>query len=209
MYGKTSVKKNKKYDEFYGVEKSSIIKNKISLKNKGKLGLLGEKNGMYGKTPINKGKTPNDLIKKKIKDGVVRYWNSLSDAELNKRKNKLREEWLIKRNRYSEIDTIPEKNLEKILIDLKIPFLKKINVGYYNCDFIINDLIIEVQGDYWHANPLIYEKHDKIQNKNVKRDIRKYKFLVSSGYRVIYLWEYDLKNNINSCKEFISNILLK
>lgn len=205
MYKKTSLKKNKKYHEIYGNEKSLMIRNKISKKHKGKFGLCGDKNGMYGKTPINKGKTPSDSIRNKIKEGVINYWNNLNDYELKLRKDKLRKEWIIKRDKYCEIDTIPEKIVENILLELNISFMKKITIGYYNCDFVIDELIIEVQGDYWHANPKIYENYDRIQDKNVKRDKRKYKYLTSNGYNIIYLWEYDLKNNLDYCKNIIIN----
>jgi G:T-mismatch repair DNA endonuclease (very short patch repair protein) len=207
MFGKTSKIKGKTYVEFYGDEKSEIIKNKLSNNKLGKIGLSGNKNGMFGKVPYNKGISPSESIKNKIKQGIGNYWHSLSETDLNKRKNKLREDWLIKRNKYIEIDTVPEKITEILLLELNIVYDKKINIGYYNCDFVINDLIIEVQGDYWHANPKFYNTFDKIQQKNINRDKRKLKFLQTKGYTVLYFWEYDLKNNANQCKEQLKKYL--
>jgi G:T-mismatch repair DNA endonuclease (very short patch repair protein) len=203
MYGKTSKIKGKTYDEYYGIEKSHSIKKVLSNNKTGKIGLIGEKNGMYGKIPYNKGISPNNDVREKIKKGVVNYWNNLNDYELKKRKDKLREDWIIKRDKYSEIDTLPEKITENLLLKLKIDYKKKLNIGYYNCDYVINNIIIEVQGDYWHGNPKIYNNFDNIQQKNIKRDNRKFKYLSSNGYEIIYLWEYDLKNNIEYCKNII------
>ncbi len=204
MYGKTSKIKGKTYNEYYGIKKSTLIKNSLSNRRKGKIGLIGEKNGMYGKIPYNKGVSPNDDVKEKIKNGIIGYWNGLNEIELKKRKNKLREDWIIKRDNYSEIDTLPEKIVENLLLELKINYKKKINIGYYNCDYVVNDIIIEVQGDYWHGNSKIYNDFDNIQQKNIKRDNRKFKYLSSNGYKILYLWEYDLKNNIEYCKNLIN-----
>jgi G:T-mismatch repair DNA endonuclease (very short patch repair protein) len=215
MYGKTSKIKNKSYIEVYGKEKADNIKEKLSNSRIGKLGLAGDKNGMYGKISKTKGmsiieiygKEKAYIIKERFKVGIRNYWNSLNESDLNNRKNKLREEWLVKRNKYSEIDTIPEKITEDLLLKLNINYNKKENIGYYNCDFVVGNLIIEVQGDYWHANPKFYKSFDKIQQKNITRDKRKLSFLSSKNFSVLYLWEYDLKNNINICEEQIKNAI--
>ena len=114
MYGKTSKIKGKSYDIFYGKKKSKEIREKLSNSLVGKVGLSGNKNGMYGKIPYNKGIMPNDEIKKKISEGIVNYWNNLSEFELEQRKNQLRCDWIIKRDKYSEIDTLPEKITEEL-----------------------------------------------------------------------------------------------
>jgi len=206
MYGRKSVKLGKSYDEYYGEEKSEIIRNKISKKAKNHKRVVGKKNGMYGKIPHNKGISPSKEIKDKIRAGIKKYWDNLSDDELEIRLSQLRNDWIKKRNNYSEIDTVPEKITEELLNRLNIIYRKKQNIGYYNCDFVVGDNIIEVQGDYWHANPKIYTTHDNIQNKNHMRDIRKLTYLKNKGYSVLYLWEYDLKNNIDFCESKIKNI---
>jgi G:T-mismatch repair DNA endonuclease (very short patch repair protein) len=207
MYGKHSKIKNKTYDGYYGIEKSDLIKTKLSLNKIGKSGLSGSKNGMYGKIPHNKGILANNIVREKIRNGIMRYWNNLSEIEFNRRKNKLREEWILKRNNYSEIDTLPEKITENILLKLKIEYIKKMNIGYYNCDFVVNNTIIEVQGDYWHGNPKFYKTFDKIQQKNINRDKRKLSFLFNKGYTIIYLWENELKTNLKYCEEKLKNYL--
>lgn len=207
MYGKKSPKLNKTYDEYYGKNKSKYIKNKISLKNRGNKGCVGNENGMHGKVPYNKGISPSNEIKNKIKIGIKRYWDNLSEYEYNKRKNQLKINWIKIRDNYVEIDTVPEKITEDLLIKLDVEYRKKINIGYYNCDFVVNNKVIEVQGDYWHANPKIYENRDNIQEKNYNRDERKLKYLNDCGYDVLYLWECDLKNKKNDCESKIKKFI--
>lgn len=207
MYGKISNKRGRNYCDIYGNEKSESIKNKLTEAKIGSVGLSGEKNGMYGKIPHNKGVSPSDEVKEKIREGVNNYWENLSGSELDKRKAQLRRDWIIKRDKYSEIDTVPEKITEELLIELNIPYDKKKNIDYYNCDFVVDNNVIEVQGDYWHANPNIYSDYDKIQEKNVNRDKRKLKFLNGRGYNILFLWEYDLKNNLDLCRKQLKKYL--
>ena len=84
----------------------------------------------------------------------------------------------------------------------------------YKPDFIdlSKNLIIEFQGDYWHANPKFYDKNDILRPDNItaneiwKADNEKELFLRKKLNNVIYLkiWESDFKNNP---KDTINNIL--
>lgn len=105
--------------------------------------------------------------------------------------------------------TIPEKMVEA--------FLKEHNVNYdYSCimgsdekcfqyDFIIHGkrVLIEVQGDYWHGNPLYYNldgshgktKLNEVQLKNLERDKRKLQFAIDKKFKAVFIWETEIKNN--------------
>lgn len=73
-------------------------------------------------------------------------------------------------------------------------------------DFLITGtkILIEVQGDFWHANPKYYSSHDNIKFfGSIKTaqsiwnlDAIKKQIAESYGYTVIYLWESDI-NNMN------------
>ena len=214
MFGKISSKNGKTYNEYYGKEKSHIIKNKISkdkinkFKN-GTLNINGSKNGMFGKIPHNKGVEATPEQKKKTSDSIKNYWKNLSPEKLDERKNQLRKDWIKKVFKYNISDSKPEKIFESFLFSKKILFKKKIQIGFYNCDFIINDkYIIEVQGDYWHANPKFYSTNiDNIQSKNIRRDKAKLTYLNNQGYFVLYLWEDDILNNLNLCENKLNEFL--
>lgn len=78
-------------------------------------------------------------------------------------------------------------------------------------DFFIKELnlIIEVNGDYWHANPSIYTANDllhyrfaKITAKDIwERDRIKQKLALDNKYKLLIIWEKDI--NKKSEKQLI------
>jgi hypothetical protein len=80
-------------------------------------------------------------------------------------------------------------------------------------DFVFNNKIIEFNGDYWHANPKIYDKN-KILTGGItafeKWEIDKQKILLanSHGYEVLTIWESEFVENpnhiINKCIKFLT-----
>lgn len=77
-------------------------------------------------------------------------------------------------------------------------------IDNYLCDY---NLMIEIQGDYWHANPLIYNEHGRlindIQAKDIIQDKKKHTMAKNSGVEILYLWEYDIVNHIDLCEKLI------
>ena len=70
----------------------------------------------------------------------------------------------LENNEFPFFDTEIEKIMARELLKKKIPFVKQFNVeNKFVCDFAIPlfKVIIECDGDYWHANPKIYKK-DKL-----------------------------------------------
>jgi very-short-patch-repair endonuclease len=71
-------------------------------------------------------------------------------------------------------------------------------------DFLLPDTktIIEVNGDYFHANPIFYKEEDVIHLPSGPqkvsdlwaKDKRKIDFAISKGYNVLVIWEYDLNH---------------
>lgn len=108
--------------------------------------------------------------------------------------------------------TYPEYQVEKILKEIEVKYEKEVKFKdcKYICDFVIDKVVIEVQGDYWHSNPKFYNINNlnKIQLYNFERDIDKKNVLTQLGYKVIYIWENDIENDLNKCKEYIKEALL-
>ena len=88
--------------------------------------------------------------------------------------------------------------------------LDVLNIEYYSQFFITNNtdtfaydfklkncnLLIEVDGDYYHSNPIFYTKpKTKTQKINHYRDKKKNEFCESNGYNLIRIWENDIINN--------------
>jgi G:T-mismatch repair DNA endonuclease (very short patch repair protein) len=68
----------------------------------------------------------------------------------------------------------------------------------YNFDIIFkNKTILEIQGDFWHGNPLLYKENDiLLKGLTVKKvwekDKKKREKLEKNGYKIVYLWESDI-----------------
>lgn len=92
---------------------------------------------------------------------------------------------------------------------------KEFTIYPYRVDIILEKRkkIIEVYGDYWHANPNKYKADDKIQfpkQTNITsvkeiwdRDSNRISYIENAGYDVFIAWEYDINKNF---KELIINI---
>ena len=113
-------------------------------------------------------------------------------------------------------ETLPEKITRDILEKHKIPFeqeypLEKRTDGRftYRFDFKLNnDILIEVQGDYWHCNPKIFpEPINDEQRWAIQKDERKKEFAKNKGFKILYLWEHDLYNDIDYCEHLILGVL--
>jgi G:T-mismatch repair DNA endonuclease (very short patch repair protein) len=155
------------------------IDNLCKIKTLNPTRLFGPANPRFGKPAWNSGLTMSAEYVEK--------------SNAKKLKNNIRKE------------TAPEKITRELLTKLDIDFVQEKPIGYYICDFAIDDKIIEVQGDFWHANPHIYNQNNilPMQQKNVYRDKRKQTFLTNKGYQILYLWEGDLHNNLDKCKDMI------
>lgn len=72
-------------------------------------------------------------------------------------------------------------------------------------DFYIPNtkILIEVDGDFWHTNPLKYPDGPKAkcQIKNQFRDQEKTQWAKENGYKLLRFWEYDINNNIKQVKQ--------
>ena len=92
-----------------------------------------------------------------------------------------------------------------------IIYEEQYNFDKYRYDFYLKDLnlLIEVQGDYWHANPDVYRNTEltEVQKSNVQRDVDKKKVALENSYKIVYLWEKDIKENLlNLSSYFKKNI---
>lgn len=89
------------------------------------------------------------------------------------------------------------------------------NDSFYLVDYIIDDVIIEYHGSFWHCNPLWYDAdyvhpiYNLTASAKWEMDATKYQRLVEYGYKVKIVWCNDVKNNfdktLNECLELILN----
>lgn len=105
--------------------------------------------------------------------------------------------------------TEPELKVEKIMKGLGIQYECQKILDDVIYDFFIPEhkLMIEVDGDYYHGNPAVYQESqlNGMQLKNKKKDIYKDHLAKGLGYDVIRFWEKD----INEKPKWIQNQLKK
>lgn len=210
---KLDVIKDKKKNTFikhYGVD--NIWKSKeyyewlhdYMLNNYGKKSLpnrYGKMNEYY-KTLTEQDKKDKMDIPRKV---YLDHWYNLSDEE----KYKL----IQKRVKFTE--TKIENKVSETLDKLNIPHSKQYWINKKSYDIIITNtnILIEVNGDFWHANPIDYKENDILPHpfKSVtakelwEKDLEKKKLAESKGYKIIYIWEKELKENKDNLLDLIIN----
>ncbi len=108
--------------------------------------------------------------------------------------------------RDTKIELITQSILEENNIIFKKHKNYKLSESNHQADITIEpDKIIEVNGDYWHFNPKIYhaESTQKLRNQSilVKEKWAYDKYVIegmkSQGYKVLVVWESELKKELD------------
>lgn len=90
-----------------------------------------------------------------------------------------------------------------------------IEIGQYIVDIFDkrSKKIVEVYGDFWHANPRFYNEN-KIINETIHNmtagekwqfDLDRENYLRSNGYDILIVWEYDWNNHMEETLNIIRN----
>lgn len=109
--------------------------------------------------------------------------------------------------RQVKLDTKPQIIINELLKTMDISYINEQVYTYYAVDNYLDkeNLIIEVMGDYWHSNPLIYDsKLNSMQIKRIYKDKTKHTYIAKYyNIEILYLWENDIYNRLDVCKELI------
>lgn len=177
-----------------GLKKSSYLRKgrKFSLETLAKMSAARK-----GKAPSNKGKKASPETIEKLK-----AWRATIKLPFK--------------------DTAPEKIVRQILLGLDVQFSEQkiIRVASSNhpCDFYIPlaNLLIEADGDHWHANPNPhtgtnhhegYAPNIKIGKHEVSKiweyDRKVNEAAIALGYKMLRIWESELRTDLAGCIEKI------
>jgi very-short-patch-repair endonuclease len=55
-------------------------------------------------------------------------------------------------------------------------------------------VVIQFDGDYWHANPVLFPNPDARQRRRIPLDKSQDAYMRACGYKVLRLWEGDIRN---------------
>lgn len=135
------------------------------------------------------------------------YAKIYSQTEEWKQQSRERAVQMLENGTFGNTDTEPQIVINNILNDLNIQFENE--KGFKNCavDNYLTDynLIIEVMGTFWHCDNRIYSKINYANQVNrIKMDKSKHTYIKNCyNIEILYLWEYDIKSNIELCKQII------
>lgn len=136
-----------------------------------------------------------------------KYWLNLSDEEKSKR---LKDSLWKGRTYHSKL----EKRIINAFVEMGIPIECQKFIGGKSFDIcLFNKFVIEVNGDFWHANPKLYKKDSVLKFPETdilaediwNRDEIKKKIAEDNGYIVRYIWEKEV--NELTDEELISYLL--
>lgn len=203
-YGEDNVFKTKEFKEYLDIlmmekygklrvtnpHKISESRKNFSLEKWNDINQKIEKTSLirYGVTNVSK----MESRKKEFSEFMKSWWKSLSDIEKEK---------LINRN-FNLVSNL-EIKVRDILDSNTILYTPQRFINGLSYDFLINktNIIIEVQGDYWHANPIKYKMGDLIKYPGIgileiskvwEKDRIKRENAEFYGYKILYLWESEI-----------------
>lgn len=135
------------------------------------------------------------------------YAKIWSQSKEWKQQSRLRAVSILERGLISKTQSGCQQKINKLLDIMRIKYINEKGFKYYAVDNYLTDynLIIEVMGTYWHCdirkfNMIKYSN----QRKRIIKDKAKRTYLKNKyGIKVLYLWEEDINNNIDLCKEII------
>jgi G:T-mismatch repair DNA endonuclease (very short patch repair protein) len=153
-------------------------------------------------------------IKDVIKLNCLESWGVSHPMMLSVVREKQRSN--VKHNKLTKIHKFVNDLLNDNGIETQIeyPLSNPKSTYFYDILMVGTNKIIEVNGDFWHFNPLLYKENDVVSIPGnpeflVKDkwgyDKEKNDFAISKNFTVLVVWEYDLKKN----KEETINKILK
>jgi very-short-patch-repair endonuclease len=135
---------------------------------------------------------------------------------VNKIKKTKKQTKTVKKHKEYGTSKLEEKFAKEFLDKLGVKYVyqyKAESIGRY-FDFYLPSvrLIIEIDGDYYHAYGKTREEMSPMQKKNTRVDEHKNKWALMNGIPILRIWEHDinknpsevmrvLKEKIGSCSE--------
>jgi G:T-mismatch repair DNA endonuclease (very short patch repair protein) len=153
-----------------------------------------------------KGRKMSEDVMKRLDQGMRKYWSKKENREKQSHKRVNH----IKKNGFVPTSKV-EKYFGDILTECGFNFYEQFYVREIKAlyDFKINDrnILIEVDGDFWHCNPNTKFSEPTIehQRKNLIKDKIKNEWCKNNNYMLLRFWESDINNR----PEWVKSELLK
>jgi hypothetical protein len=210
-----TINKGKTFEEIWGDPKSEKRTNAISKARKRKFA-SGEFD--YIKESIKKSRKDPELGRK-ISEGAKGIAKpkpegfGIGRIHTQETKDKMsktaKDKWETgnigdKKHYTSKLEKTFANILDLLNIDYQQYFYAKEIKAFYDFYIPETNIIIEVDGDFWHCNPDKFpEVKYSTQQYNLERDKEKNKWAQDNGYKLLRFWENDINNNIKKVKQIL------
>lgn len=120
---------------------------------------------------------------------------------------------LLESGKFKNTNTGIQKKINKLLNSMNIKYINEKGFKNFAVDNYLQEynLIIEVMGTYWHCDSRTYPYINyENQVHRIKMDKIKHTYFVNNyNIHILYLWEHDINNNLEMCKQLktINNII--
>ena len=154
-----------------------------------------------------KGRKRPQHVLDSLDKGMREYWGK----EENREKQRKKRVKYLKDYQYNN-KTILESRFGDLLESIGVDFIFQYTICGFNFDYYLPkyDLAIEVDGDFYHCNPIKYPNGPiyETQKTTIKNDDKKNKICEgSNGITLLRFWESDINNRtewvIGELKKFI------
>lgn len=100
-----------------------------------------------------------------------------------------------------------EKAMEELLQEMNLNYKYSFIIEKRQYDFLLTDynIIIECDGDYWHANPKFFPEPKDWQIERQEIDREKNRIAEDSGYIILRFWEDDINNDLEYVQQKIAS----
>ena len=190
-------------------------KRNMSESHKGQKAWNKNKKNIYSEKTKQKMRKPkSEETKRKISEAMKgrKAWNKgLINIYSKKTREKMSKAAIlrIQNNLGPFKNTKPELKMKEILNSLDILFKHQFRLGNHLFDFhILNtNILIEVDGDYFHGNPKMFKKLNKMQLEMKQKDIKNKRLAKENGFIVLRFWENNILKNTEEVKSKLKVVM--
>lgn len=95
-------------------------------------------------------------------------------------------------------NTKPERIFKQYLEEWNIPYIQNFKFKHHHFDFYLTsmNILVEIDGNYWHGKNLEEHELNPSQIKSRKNDLKKNKICLENNQPLIRLWEDELNEKV-------------
>jgi len=146
-----------------------------------------------------KGKPRSEEVKRKLSVAATKQFSNPEAREFLSKK--MTERILSgKIKRVSKLEDLVAKELDELGVSYERQKIFRNERGQFIAlvDFYFNDMLVEINGTFWHSDLRKYPNGPEyqIQKSAYDKHSRKLEYLNSQGHKVYEIWEIDIKENV-------------